>query len=231
MLEIVRCGIRYRGSKNDPVTVEDVQQLNHLLAEIGFKIPELHDPKFLNGLPTREHNQGVRKVSPEILAKLKSELIGLQKHPAQKRGYEFQKLLGQVFEVFGLAPRNAFRIVGEEIDGSFNFQGETYLVEAKWHGERLDEQVLLAFSGKVAGKAEWSRGLMISYGGFSEQGLEAFARGKRTNIICMDALDLYYILSGCLDLRTVLERKVRRAAETNEAFVSVRELFSDIEAI
>ena len=44
----------------------------------------------------------------------------------------------------------------------------------------------------------------------------------------MDGLDLYYILEGKLDLRSVLEQKVRRAAETNQAHVSVRELFSNV---
>jgi len=36
---------------------------------------------------------------------------------------------------------------------------------------------------------------------------------------------LYHVMSGGLDLRTVIERKARIAAETNRAFVPVRELF------
>jgi hypothetical protein len=51
------------------------------------------------------------------------------------------------------------------------------------------------------------------------------SRGRQTNIVCMDGLDLYGILSGKLDLVEVIDRKVRRAAETNQAFVSVRDLF------
>ena len=43
-----------------------------------------------------------------------------------------------------------------------------------------------------------------------------------------DGLDLYHILSGTLDLREVLRRKVRRAAETNRMFVPVRELFANV---
>ena len=77
----------------------------------------------------------------------------------------------------------------------------------------------------MEGKANWSRGLFVSYTGFSEDGLEAFARGKRTSIICMDGLDLYGILYGQLSLTEVIDRKMRRAGETNSSFVSVRDLF------
>ncbi len=64
---------------------------------------------------------------------------------------------------------------------------------------------------------------MISYSGFSDDGLNAFGRGKR--VICMDGLDIYEMLSRELPLQHVLERKVRRAAETGSAFIRLRELF------
>ncbi len=44
----------------------------------------------------------------------------------------------------------------------------------------------------------------------------------------MDGLDLYHVIEGKLDLCEVLEKKSRRAAETNQAFVPVRELFSGV---
>jgi len=79
------------------------------------------------------------------------------------------------------------------------------------------------FHGKVEQKAAWARGLMISWSGFSEDGLIAFGRGKR--VICMDGLDMHEMLNRELPLTHVLEKKVRRAAETGRAFVRVRELF------
>jgi len=42
-----------------------------------------------------------------------------------------------MFQSFGLAPRVDFRLVGEQIDGSFKLNGQTYLVEAKWHGRPI----------------------------------------------------------------------------------------------
>ena len=80
---------------------------------------------------------------------------------------------------------------------------------------------LMTFSGKVGGKASWSRGLFVSNSGFTGEGLEAFAQ---TNLICADGLDLYEVLSRRVSLIDVLEEKARRAAETNRAFVAVRDL-------
>ena len=68
-----------------------------------------------------------------------------------------------------------------------------------------------------------TRGLFVSNSGFSEDGLTAFGRGKR--VICMDGLDLYDMLGRELALDHVLERKVRRTAETGLGFLRVRDLF------
>lgn len=87
---------------------------------------------------------------------------------------------------------------------------------------------LLEFAGKVGGKAQWTRGLFVGYSGFSVDGLEAFGRGRRTNIVCMNGLDLHGITSGALNLTEVIDRKVRRAAETNQAYVAIRDLFSSV---
>ncbi len=44
------------------------------------------------------------------------------------------------------------------------------------------------------GKATWGRGLFVSYAGFSDDGLEAFPRGRQANIICLDGLEFYDVL-------------------------------------
>jgi hypothetical protein len=155
---------------------------------------------------------------------LQSELIKLSGLDAQSRGYAFEKFLKQLFDTFGLEARDAFRLRGEQIDGSFVMGNETYLLEAKWQGGQCGNADLHAFHGKVEQKAAWARGLFISYSGFSEDGLHAFGRGKR--VICMDGLDLSEALSRKLSLNRVLEQKVRRAAETGTAFIRVRDLFS-----
>ncbi|MCK1719436.1 restriction endonuclease [Bradyrhizobium sp. 141] len=154
---------------------------------------------------------------------LQTELVALGAMSAQARGFGFEKYLKRLFDVFGLEARSAFRLGGEQIDGSFLLGEETYLLEAKWQNERTGIGDLHAFHGKVEQKAAWARGLFISYIGFSDQALQAFGRGKR--VICLDGADLAEAFSRELALSEVLSRKVRRAAETGVAFVRVRDLF------
>lgn len=114
-------------------------------------------------------------------------------------------------------------MVGEQIDGSFQLSGETYLLEAKWTDLRIGAGDLRSFNAKLEDKAAWTRGLFVSNSGFTDDGLETFGRGKR--VVCMDGLDLYETLDRRLSLEDVIARKVRRAAESGQPFVRVRDLY------
>jgi hypothetical protein len=224
---IVRQAMTYRRGKGNPLSRAEIDRLNTLLPAVSFKIPELLDRGFLDSLEvrspgaTRAH---AKRLSPERSQALASLLIEISKLDPQQRGLRFEGFLNELFDAFDLAPRNAFRLTGEQIDGSFRLDGQTYLVEAKWHGPQIGFADLMTFSGKVGGKASWSRGLFVSNSGFTAEGLEAFARGRQTNLICADGLDLYEVLSRRVSLAEVLHEKDRRAAETNRAFVAVRDL-------
>lgn len=230
IVKIVERGITYRKKKN-PVTREEIEGLNVILVRVGYKIPELHEAAFLDRLPRgggQRTEEARGPVDPKALADLQDRLLNLATLKSQERGYAFEGFLSELFALYRLAPRGAFRLVGEQIDGSFHLKNEFYLLEAKWQDPRVGVAELLTFNGKVEGKAQWSRGLFVSYSGFSEDGLHAFAQGRRTSIIGMDGLDLSHVLSGRIDFVEVIERKARRAAETNRAFVAVRDLFSSV---
>jgi hypothetical protein len=217
----------YRRGKGNPLSRTEIDRLNLLLPGVQFKIRELLDTSFLSsfGQPKPEEApQQAPMLSAAKAQELAALLIEIAKLDPQTRGLRFEGFLNELFSGFKLAPRGAFRLVGEQIDGSFRLQGQTYLVEAKWHGPQIGFADLMAFSGKVAGKASWSRGLFVSNSGFTAEGLEAFARGRQTNLICADGLDLYDVLSRRVSLIDVLEEKARLAAETNRAFVAVRDL-------
>lgn len=156
-----------------------------------------------------------------LAASLKA-LMGLNPQP---RGFAFEKFLDDGFSIFNLAPRKSFRLVGEQIDGSFHLANETYLVEAKWQDAQIGNRELQAFAGSVRTKSSWARGLYVSYSGFTEDGLTAFARGDATRIICVDGYELWQIMEHKLNLAEVLSLKTRRAAETGRAYVPIRELF------
>jgi hypothetical protein len=143
----------------------------------------------------------------------------------QTRGYAFENFLDVLFSVSGLSPRKAFRLKGEQIDGSFQLDHTTYLVEAKWQEELTGNRDLQAFAGVVATKATWARGLFISYSGFSSDGLFAFERGSKP-IICLSGDELRHIFKYNLSLADALLLKARYAAETGRVFMPVQELLT-----
>ena len=164
------------------------------------------------------------QIDPTTVVELKNRLIDLNKIDPQQRGFEFEKFLQELFAVYGLLPRASFRLVGEQIDGSFQLGSDVYLLEAKWQSKPTGQDHLLIFRGKVESKSAWTRGLFVSIGGFSLDGLTAFSRGRATNTIGMSGQDLYFVLSGEISLSEAIERKVRRAAESGEFYVALFDL-------
>lgn len=156
---------------------------------------------------------------------LGQELFDIRKLAPQARGYAFESFLQNLFGSSDLQPRAPFRLDGEQIDGSFQLGGDTYLVEAKWLRGPVGVGELHTFHGKVDQKAAWTRGLFISYLGFTDVGLEAFGRGKK--VICMSGEDIYLALGAKVPIRELIERKARMAAETGRTFVPFSELFPD----
>lgn len=238
ILTIVQEGIKYRERKGNPITRQEIEQLNAYLRELGFLIPELCDQDFLDSLPEGPENQleeiQVSQPSQEALQRaeklkeLYNRFLELTRSEnRQERGYKFQELLTELFNLFNLKPSRAFRVVGEEIDGSFEFKGEIYLVEARWREKPSNEQDLLAFRGKVEGKSAWTRGLFISVSGFTKEAIDALTRGKTLNIILMDGQDIVWVLEDRVPLDVALDQKIRALAEKGDPFVPLSKLQSD----
>ena len=226
MLEIIKRGMAYRDNKGDPITRDEIQLLNDLIVGVGFKIPKLWDEAFLNSLPSVEvkPEQKQVQVSQGMLDHLNNELLNLSRLAPQARGFAFEKYLKELFAAFDLEPRSSFRLVGEQIDGSLQHDGHTYLIEVKWQNEQIGNRDLSVFQEQVESKSRWSRGLYISFSGFTSDGLEAFARGRSTSIIGFTGEDLFFILDGKMPLPEAISRKTRRAAETGQFLVRIYEL-------
>jgi len=131
----------------------------------------------------------------------------------QSRGFAFEKYLKEFFELNGLHPRGSFKIEGEQIDGSFILHNEVYLLEAKWTNKPIDKGNLVIFNEKVSSKSGFTRGLFISYSGYSEEALNTFASGRTVNIVLMTVQELAIALSQKKDFKEFLWAKVRALAE------------------
>ena len=195
---------------------ESIENAHGRLLSLINKLSGIANPSSSN------HQASIVSIRPKIIA-LRSDLLDLAGLQPQARGYAFEVFLKKMFDLYGLSAREPFRLYGEQIDGSFQLDGETYLIEAKWKAQPIGVADLHTFHGKLEQKAAWTRGLFVSESGFTEEGLTAFGRAKR--VICMDGLDIYESLERELPLNHVLVAKARHAAETGLPFARVRDLF------
>ena len=134
-----------------------------------------------------------------------------------------EKVIKGLFDLFDLDPKASFKIVGEQIDGAFSFEGTDYLLEAKWQNAPVSASELDGLSGKLSRKLENTLGLFLSVNGFSKDAITTHASGRRL-VILMDGSDLMAVLEGRIDLVQILLRKRRYAAETGNIYLRIHEI-------
>jgi Restriction endonuclease len=136
----------------------------------------------------------------------------------QARGRLFERFLQELFNRQSIKMGDPFNINGEQIDGTFKFDGENYIVEAKWQDASTSTGDLYKFAHKVDGKMH-GRGMFISVNGFSNEGIRAIVVGKQIQTILMDGEDLNAVLEGRISLEKLLDYKVRAAQTRGEVYV------------
>jgi hypothetical protein len=159
------------------------------------------------------------------LAQLKDEFLGLAaESDRSKAGIALEKLLTRLFGLFELQPRQGFRITGEQIDGSFELDGDIYLLEAKWENHPLPEADLLVFRGKIEGKSTFTRGVFIALNDVTREARDAITRGKAPSFFVMNGHDLIVVLCGTMTLVDFLRARRRLLAEEGRVCVPFSEL-------
>lgn len=131
----------------------------------------------------------------------------------QKRGFELEPFLNDLFHLYELDPKGSFKNYGEQIDGAFTFDNTDYLLEAKWK-QQVDRGDLASFTYKVESKLKIAMGLMITMDGLTPQAISPDFK----SIIIMDGSDIMAILDGRVKLTDLLYRKRRKANETGNIY-------------
>lgn len=138
----------------------------------------------------------------------------------QKRGYLFEEFLKKLFLSAGVATSEnfSFNVEGEQIDGVFKFEGENYIVEAKWHDDVTSTNALYVFSQKIEGKM-YGRGFFISINGFTQGSVKALKTGKALKTILVDGGDLTLVVEGMLTLEELIDKKVKAAQTRGHIYI------------
>jgi len=207
-----------RKSASDTALETECRQILARLSQNGRPpTPAQNPPESQN--PARPH-----QLSAE-LAQLKEKFFQLAAATDRRQaGLALEGLLNRLFALFELQPRQPFRIVGEQIDGSFVLDGHVYLLESKWENHPLPEADMLVFRGKIEGKSTFTRGVFIALNDVSPQARHAITQGKAPSFFVMNGHDLMMILSGAMTLTEFLRMRVRLLAEEGRMFTPFSEL-------
>ena len=207
----------------DPFWFDQKQKLNRRQAETA--IAKLKDAVNRRNAETERRRDNsktmqTRQTKQSDLSALTTafrKMFGSGMTP-QARGKLFERFLQELFARQSIKMGDPFNIKGEQIDGTFKFEGENYIVEAKWQDPSTSTGDLYKFAFKVDGKMH-GRGVFISVNGFSNDALQAVVHGKQIQTILIDGEDLSNVLDGRISLEKMLDFKVRAAQTRGETYV------------
>lgn len=155
-----------------------------------------------------------QKLNNTQIKHLFNDLFDDKKYKSQQRGFEFEKLIEAKLGNESLEPRASYKPKGEQVDGSFFWAGQTFLLEAKWVKSKLPASSIYAFKGKLDGKFHTSSGVFLAINGYNEDVEDALKFGKSLNIILFDTNDISMIFNGNVTFLEVLKFKLRAAGDT-----------------
>lgn len=196
----------------------DRDQAENRLAELRRMIAARHAAQ--NGRSVFQEKVAKAKSKTRDMEELQKDFSHLAtgKMSPQERGRLFEPFLRKLFGHFNISMSQSFRIVGEEIDGSFKFEGENYIVEAKWQSSSISTDALYKFAHKADGKM-YGRGVFISINAYSWESLEAIVRGKHIKTILVDGNDLMQVISGQITLSQMLDCKIQAAQLRGDVYI------------
>jgi hypothetical protein len=113
--------------------------------------------------------------------------------------------------ISGIPVQEAFRIVGEQLDGAIKHDGHYYLIELKWFADPLEPKHVGSFYFKVDGKLG-ARGIVIAMNGYTSGVVESVAKGKELKVLLLDGMHLSNVIYGRYTFTELLDHAVKCAS-------------------
>jgi restriction endonuclease Mrr len=200
----------------DPYYFDNLKKLDRADAERSIdhlrQLQEIRDHNIKEQRKERERKEAEARVPNNTLPELKNKFISLLQGQLNrsKRGYALEDILLSLSKLSSLEITDPFRVNGEQIDGSVKFEGEHYLIEAKWQDKAAANEAVYQFAGKIEGKM-YGRGLFVSIHGFSENVVSSLVAGKAIKTVFIDGADLTLVLEGLISFSDMLDKKIEAA--------------------
>ena len=200
----------------DPYYFDKLKKLDRNVAERAIthlgQLQEIRDHDIQEQRKERDRAEAAAKLPASTMHALKAKFIALlQGHVVgAKRGYALEEILRSLSQISSLDVTEPYRVNGEQIDGSAKYDGEHYIIEAKWQDKAAANEAVYQFAGKVEGKM-YGRGLFVSIHGFSENVVASLVAGKAIKTVFIDGGDLIVVLEGLVGFTDMLDRKIKAA--------------------
>lgn len=204
---------------NDLIEEEKEEKVNKLYV-IGKRL--------LGKTNNKEYKEKAKEVNHIVSIvdydEVKKSLLKIEQiTSAQKRGYEFEKFLNILFKFFNLDPHVSYRTEHDQIDGSFVYEGNTVLIEAKYRAKEIPKDDIILFRSKIESKSHFSRGLFITNSKFSDKALEYF-RDSSSRIVVLTIEELFIMCERQISLIKILKDKFRVLDEKGEIYRHIMQL-------
>jgi len=208
----------------DPYYFDKLAKLDRSVAQRHLdhlkQLVELRDARIREERLRRESATQKQQTAMETRQALRDGFLDLYKGHGkpQERGYRLEEILRDLVKLEHLEVTGAFKCVGEQIDGGLKYDGENYLLEAKWHDRSASTEPLYAFAGKIEGKM-YGRGIFVSVNGFMSDPVDGLMKGKAIKTVLVDGEDLVLVLEEHTSFAKMLDQKVRAAQLKGEIYV------------
>lgn len=184
---------------------------------------EVDKEKIRNQIESRKKLAQEYKSKKDSLSNIKNEFLDLQSsQDKQQRGFNLEKIFFRILELEEFEFKAPYKTQGEQIDGHFKFDKFDYLVEIKWTDKQSKQTDLSIFNGKIASKAQSTRGIFLSINGFDGNCIMKNS-GNNPRIIFMDGKDLYCILDDRVSFFDLMKLKVDQLVRTGRIYVNFGE--------
>ncbi len=204
---------------------EKLKKLDRTTAENNLtrlrQLQEIRDAKIRKNKAQREQKYKSSQKHKLDIDQLLDIYHGLcqNKISTKQRGYEFEKIILELAKNSNMGISNPFKVNGEQIDGAVKYDGEHYLIEAKWQDKASSNEAVYQFVGKIEGKM-YGRGIFISIHGYSANVVKSIVIGKALKTIFVDGEDIVLVLEGHLTFEQMIDRKVKVAQTRGEIYIN-----------
>ncbi|ADP78320.1 restriction endonuclease [Pseudofrankia inefficax] len=163
---------------------------------------------------------------PAILRRLIARYGALREldgYTPQSRGVEFNRLLAEVLDCYGISAKSSVRGQGE-IDVAFSINGTRFILEAKWEEEKTDYGKIAKLQGRVRQRLVTTVGVFASMSGYTDDAL-SIGIGGRLDVLLLDRRHLEAMISGVVPPDELFDLLIDKTSYEGGVFHDLEDLF------